>query len=47
VKAILMLRGVARVLEKHHRVQLLDEAIEAAVKLSHRYIPRANCPTRR
>ncbi len=34
VKAILMLRGVASVLEKHHRVQLLDEAIEAAVKLS-------------
>ncbi len=38
-KAILMLRGVATVLEKHHRVQLLDEAIEAAVQLSHRYIP--------
>ena len=35
-KAILMLRGVAAVLEKHHRVQLLDEAIEAAVRLSHR-----------
>ena len=44
VKAILMLRGVASVLEKHHRVQLLDEGIEAAVKLSHRYIPARQLP---
>ena len=43
-KAIMMLRGVASVLEKHHRVQLLDEAIEAAVKLSHRYIPARQLP---
>ena len=43
-KAIMMLRGVAGVLEKHHRVQLLDEAIEAAVKLSHRYIPARQLP---
>jgi len=43
-KALLMLRGVAGVLEKHHRVQLLDEAIEAAVKLSHRYIPARQLP---
>ncbi|TAL27184.1 MAG: type VI secretion system ATPase TssH [Aquabacterium sp.] len=43
-KAIVMLRGVATVLEKHHRVQLLDEAIEAAVKLSHRYIPARQLP---
>ena len=43
-KAILMLRGVASVLEKHHRVQLLDEAIEAAVALSHRYIPARQLP---
>src|SRR5262245_11577136 len=43
-KATLMLRGVAGVLEKHHRVQLLDEAIEAAVKLSHRYIPARQLP---
>jgi type VI secretion system protein VasG len=44
LKAILMLRGVATVLEKHHRAQLLDEAIEAAVKLSHRYIPARQLP---
>ncbi|HEX5390023.1 MAG TPA: type VI secretion system ATPase TssH [Burkholderiaceae bacterium] len=43
-KAIVMLRGVASVLEKHHRVQLLDEAIEAAVRLSHRYIPARQLP---
>ena len=39
-----MLRGVAAVLERHHRVLLLDEAIEAAVKLSHRYIPARQLP---
>jgi type VI secretion system protein VasG len=43
-KAIVMLRGVAAVLEKHHRVQLLDEAIESAVRLSHRYIPARQLP---
>jgi len=43
-KAILMVRGVASILEKHHRVQVLDEALEAAVKLSHRYIPARQLP---
>jgi type VI secretion system protein VasG len=43
-KAVLMLRGVASVLEQHHRVQLLDAAIESAVKLSHRYIPARQLP---
>jgi type VI secretion system protein VasG len=43
-KAILMLRGMASTLEKHHRVQLLDEALEAAVRLSHRYIPARQLP---
>ncbi|BAV51242.1 type VI secretion atpase, clpv1 family [Mesorhizobium loti] len=42
--AVLMLRGVAGVLEKHHEVQILDEAIEAAVGLSHRYIPARQLP---
>ena len=31
-KAILMMRGMASTLEKHHRVQVLDEALEAAVR---------------
>src|SRR5215203_1384352 len=43
-KAILMMRGVASVLEKHHRVQVLDEALEASVRLSHRYIPARQLP---
>ena len=43
-KAILMMRGVAATMEKHHRVQILDEALEAAVKLSHRYIPARQLP---
>ena len=40
----LMLRGVASTMEAHHKVQILDEAIEAAVKLSHRYIPARQLP---
>ncbi len=43
-KALLMMRGVASTMEKHHRVQILDEALEAAVKLSHRYIPARQLP---
>ncbi len=43
-KAILMMRGITTPLEKHHRVQILDEAIEAAVRLSHRYIPARQLP---
>ena len=43
-KAVLMLRGVASILEKHHHVALLDEAITAAVRLSHRYIPARQLP---
>jgi type VI secretion system protein VasG len=39
-----MLRGVASVLEAHHHVQLLDEAIDSAVTLSHRYIPARQLP---
>jgi type VI secretion system protein VasG len=43
-KATLMMRGVASTMEKHHKVQILDEALEAAVKLSHRYIPARQLP---
>src|SRR6266850_1197964 len=43
-KAILMMRGIVAPLEKHHKVLILDEAIEAAVKLSHRYIPARQLP---
>ncbi len=43
-KAVLMMRGIATMLERHHRVQVLDEAIEAAVSLSARYIPARQLP---
>ncbi|MBD2812447.1 type VI secretion system ATPase TssH [Xenorhabdus sp. Vera] len=43
-KALLMLRSLVNVLEQHHHVLLLDEAVEAAVRLSHRYIPARQLP---
>jgi type VI secretion system protein VasG len=43
-KALVMLRGLATPLEKHHNVQILDEALEAAVQLSHRYIRARQLP---
>ncbi|MBE1283382.1 MAG: type VI secretion system ATPase TssH [Rhodobacteraceae bacterium] len=43
-KAVLMMRGIASMLEKHHKVQVLDEGIEAAVTLSARYIPARQLP---
>jgi len=43
-KAVLMLRSTVSPLEKHHQVLLLDEAVSAAVKLSHRYIPARQLP---
>jgi type VI secretion system protein VasG len=43
-RAIRMMRGVASTMEKHHQVQILDEALEAAVRLSHRYIPARQLP---
>ncbi len=43
-KAILMMRGIASVMEKHHQVQILDESLKAAVTLSHRYIPARQLP---
>jgi type VI secretion system protein VasG len=43
-KALQMLRGTASALEKHHRIQVLDEALDAAVKLSKRFIPDRQLP---
>ncbi len=42
--AVLMIRGLSPVLEKHHGVHVLDEALEAAARLSHRYIPSRQLP---
>ena len=43
-KAIAMLRGITQPMESHHQVLILDRAIEAAVQLSHRYIPARQLP---
>jgi type VI secretion system protein VasG len=39
-----MLRGVVPSLEKHHKVRILDDAVNAAVKLSHRYLAGRQLP---
>lgn len=39
-----MVRGLVDTLEKHHNVLILDEAVRAAVQLSHRYIPARQLP---
>src|SRR5687768_1626229 len=39
-----MLRGVVPALEKHHNVRILDDGLDAAVRLSHRYLPDRQLP---
>jgi len=43
-KCTQMMRAVMVPFEKHHKVQVLDEAIDAAVRLSHRYIAGRQLP---
>jgi type VI secretion system protein VasG len=43
-QGIVMMRGLADTLEHHHKVRVLDESVEAAVKLSHRYITGRQLP---
>ncbi|NIJ32485.1 type VI secretion system ATPase TssH [Sphingomonas oligoaromativorans] len=43
-RAIAMLRSLKGVMEKHHDVVVLDEAVQAAVRLSQRYIPARQLP---
>ncbi|HEY4030013.1 MAG TPA: type VI secretion system ATPase TssH [Caulobacteraceae bacterium] len=43
-KAIAMIRSVSPMMEKHHGVIVLDEAVESAVKLSQRYVPARQLP---
>ncbi|MEI9893432.1 MAG: type VI secretion system ATPase TssH [Chthoniobacter sp.] len=43
-KAVKMIRGLAPMLEKHHKVAVFDEALSAAARLSHRYIPSRQLP---
>lgn len=42
--ATMMMRGLAATLEKHHGLRVLDEAIQDAVRLSHRYITGRQLP---
>jgi type VI secretion system protein VasG len=41
---MVMMRGVVAFLEKHHKVRILDEGVEAAVRLSHRYVAGRQLP---
>src|SRR5579864_3936632 len=41
---LLMMRGIAGFLEAHHGVRILDDGLEAAVRLSHRYLPDRQLP---
>ena len=43
-QCMVMLRGVVASLEKHHNVRILDEAVSAAVRLSHRYLAGRQLP---
>jgi type VI secretion system protein VasG len=43
-KCLTMMRGVVPALEKHHNVRILDSGVDAAVRLSHRYLPDRQLP---
>ena len=43
-QAVNMLRGLISTLEAHHNVRILDEATDAAVRFSHRYISGRQLP---
>jgi type VI secretion system protein VasG len=43
-QAVAMLRGLVSTLEGHHNVRVLDEAMDAATRLSHRYITGRQLP---
>lgn len=44
VRCMVMLRGVVPALEKHHGVRILEEAVQSAVRLSHRYLVGRQLP---
>jgi type VI secretion system protein VasG len=43
-QCLVMMRGITGLLEKHHKVRILDEGVAAAVKLSHRFIAGRQLP---
>jgi type VI secretion system protein VasG len=44
VQCAVMLRGIVPALERHHNVRIFDEAVSAAVRLSHRYLAGRQLP---
>ncbi len=44
MQCAVMMRGIVPSLEKHHNVRIFDEAVWAAVKLSHRYLAGRQLP---
>jgi type VI secretion system protein VasG len=43
-QCMVMMRGLVASLEKHHKVRILDEAVFASVRLSHRYLAGRQLP---
>ena len=43
-QCMIMMRGLVASLEKHHNVRILDEAVFAGVKLTHRYLAGRQLP---
>ncbi len=43
-KAVAMIRSVAPMMEKHHNIVILDEAVSSSVVLSQRYVPARQLP---
>ena len=42
--SMIILQGLKATYEKHHRVQITDEAVETAVKMAHRYLTSRHLP---
>ena len=43
-QCMVMMRGIVASLENHHKVRILDEAVAAGVRLSHRYLAGRQLP---
>jgi type VI secretion system protein VasG len=43
-QCLIMMRGLVASLEKHHKVRILDEAVYASVRLSHRFLAGRQLP---
>ena len=43
-QCMVMMRGLVDSLEKHHKVRILDDAVHASVRLSHRYLAGRQLP---